>query len=414
MPLVLLTIKVSPIIISLRRQKEFPMKLKQILIVFTLVMMFPGLQAQMETPDNCTSGILLNTAFPKAAVLQAVLDKYTAAGVPGVSIAVYNEDLGWWTGVSGYARIESKTPMTPCHLQYLQSVSKTYMAVTILQLVEKGKLELDHPITRYLPAKYSRFIPNADSISIHMLLNHTSGVPEYNTQPRLVSKVLLNPTRILKVEEVLECLAGEPAQFPPGARHSYANTNYLLLALVADVVTGNHAKFMSENIFKPLGLRHTFYRNEKGYPDYPELVDSYWDVLNTGRPANITPMQRSNVASLIGDDGIVCTPIDVVLFLEGLMEGKLISRNSLELMQQWVKNSKGEPTYGLGLYHYNAGGLEGVGHGGGGIGAGCVLLYVPTQKTYVFIGVNIGVLIESNLSKKCQDMRDELLMALFM
>jgi len=390
------------------------MKLKQIFIVFTLVMMFAGLRAQTATLDNCTSGISLNTAFPKAAAVQAVLDKYTAAGIPGISIAVYNEDFGWWIGASGYARIENKTPMTPCHLQYIQSVSKTYMAVVILQLAEKGKLKLDDPLTRYLPTRYSRFVPNADTISIRLLLNHMSGVPEYNTQPRLVSKVLLNPSRILSVEESLECIAGEPAQFAPGARHSYCNTNYLLLALVADAITGNQAKFMSENIFQPLGLRHTFYRNEKGYLAYPELVDSYWDVLNTGRPANITTLQRNNVASLIGDDGIVSTPSDVVLFMKGLMEGKLISRNSLGLMQQWVKNSKGEPTYGFGLYRYSAGGLEGVGHGGGGIGAGCVLLYAPAQKTYVFVGVNVGILIESDVGKKCQDMKDEVLMALFL
>ncbi len=390
------------------------MKPKQIFIIITLVMAFPGLQAQKAMLDDCTTGIRLNPAFPKAAALQAVLDKYTAAGIPGISIAVYNEDLGWWLGDSGYARIESKTPMTPCHLHYLQSISKTYMATAILQLAERGKLKLDDPISRYLPAKYSRFIPHAEDISINMLLNHTSGVPEYNSHPLLVAKVLLNPTRILKIEESLECLAGEPAQFSPGARHSYTNTNYLLLALVADAITGDHAKFISENIFKPLGLCHTFYRNEKDYLSYPELVDSYWDVLNTGRPANISPLQRSNVASLIGDDGIVCTPADAVLFLKGLLEGKLVSRNLLELMQQWVKNSKGEPTYGLGLYRYQAGGLEGVGHGGGGIGAGCILLNVPALKTYIFIGVNVGVLIESNLSKKCQDMKDEVLMALFM
>lgn len=390
------------------------MKLKQILIISILVMAVSGLQSQTANLDNCTAGITLNPAFPKAAALQKVLDKYTSAGIPGIGIAVYNEDLGWWVGASGYARIESKTRMTPCHLQYLQSISKTYMATVILQLAEKGKLKLDDPITRYLPAKYSRFIPNADRISISMLLNHTSGVPEYNSHPELVSRVLLNPTRIFKTVENLECLSEEPAQFSPGARHSYTNTNYLLLALVADAITGNHAKFMYENIFKPLGLRHTFYRNDKSYLAYPELVDSYWDVLNTEQPANITPLQRSNVASLIGDDGIVCTPSDAVLFFKGLMEGKLISPKSLKLMQQWVKNSKGELTYGFGLYRYHAGGLEGVGHGGGGIGAGCMLLHVPSLKTYVFIGVNVGVLIEGKLSNKADSLRNEVLMALFM
>ena len=167
-------------------------------------------------------------------------------------------------------------------------------------------------------------------------------------------------------------------------------------------------------IFKPLGLNHTYYRNEKGYLSYPALVDSYWGVLDTERPANITPFQRSNVASLIGDDGIVCTMADAVLFFKGLMEGKLISTNSLKLMQKWVKNSKGELTYGFGLYRYNAGGLEGVGHGGGGIGAGCMFLYVPALKTYVFIAANVGVLTRGKLSKKADSLRNEVLMALFM
>ena len=200
--------------------------------------------------------------------------------------------------------------------------------------------------------------------------------------------------------------------FEPGTKHSYSNTNYLLLAMIADVITGDHAKYMVEKIFKPLGLNHTFYRSSNGYLNYPDLTDSYWDVLNSGRPANITPLQKANVAMLKGDDGIVCTTTDAIKFLKGLVEHKLLHDSTFALMQHWVNDDKGNPIYGLGLVHYEAGGLVGFGHSGGGIGAGCVLIYVPSKKTYLFMATNLGVLVESDLSKKADMMKDEILGAL--
>jgi D-alanyl-D-alanine carboxypeptidase len=207
----------------------------------------------------------------------------------------------------------------------------------------------------------------------------------------------------------LKFLANEVPQFAPGSQYKYTNTNYLLLALIADSITGDHAVYIGENILKPLGLKNTHYRNDPGYLHYKNLVDSYWDVLNTGVPANVTQMQKANVASLKGDDGIVCTPIDAVLFLKGLMEGQLLKETSLELMQDWVQNKSGNPVYGMGLSYFAQGGLVGCGHGGGGIGAGCLLLYVPSKKTYVFIATNVGVLIEGRLPRKADAMKNKLL-----
>src|SRR5215475_6399381 len=94
-----------------------------------------------------------NTAYSKAAELEKALDELVQKGVPGVVLAVQSDE-GFWATAKGYARIEDKTHMQLCHLQYLQSISKTYMAVAILKLHEEGKIDLDESITKYLPRQY--------------------------------------------------------------------------------------------------------------------------------------------------------------------------------------------------------------------------------------------------------------------
>jgi len=134
-------------------------------------------------------------------------------------------------------------------------------------------------------------------------------------------------------------------------------------------------------------------------------------VLQTGEPANITAMQKANVASMKGDDGIVCTPLDAAKFIHGLMGGKLLTAASMEMMKTWVKNDKGTPVYGLGLSYFQAGEIEAWGHGGGGIGAGCLLLYVPAYKTSLYIATNLGLLIDTPLTKKADPIKFEILAA---
>jgi D-alanyl-D-alanine carboxypeptidase len=363
-----------------------------------------------NTTTSCL-GVPENRGYSKAAGLQAIMDKYAVKDLPGVSMAVYSEE-GWWAGAAGYSKLESKTKMSTCNLQYIQSVAKTYMAVAILKLHEEKKIDFDTPLTTYLPATYSRYIKNADKITIRMLLNHTSGIAEYSIDPEFTALVILHPTTIFKMQDAIKCLANEEPQFAPGSRYLYTNTNYCLLALIADAITGDHAKYIREKIFNPLGLTNTFYRSDTGYLKYTTLTDSYWDILNTGRPANISPLQQANVATMVGDDGIVCTPVDAVKFLKGLMEGKLLHDSSMKIMQQWVNNDAGKPTYGMGLYRFAEAGIVGYGHGGGGIGAGCILLYVPEKKVYLFMATNVGVLFDGLPTKKADELKNEVLATL--
>lgn len=355
----------------------------------------------------CSAPEQMNANYSKALDLQQAMQSLVKAGVPGFSMAVYSEE-GWWTASAGFAKLEDQTPMQSCHLQYLQSIAKTYMAVGILKLYEQGKIDLDAPMTRYLPEKYSRYIMDAEKVSVRMLLNHTSGIPEYNSAPAYVSRLLQHPDYAFTPEEYLQYIEGNPLSFEPGSRYSYRNTNYVLLALMADALTGDHAQFIAETIFTPLGLTQTFYRNNPGYLNYPNLINAYWDRYSDGILENASQLQRNNVAALIGDDGIVATPVDAIKFLKGLMEVKLFAPKTLETMKTWAKDREGNFAYGLGLDHATFRGQTAYGHSGGGIGAGCQLYYFPQKNLYLFMGINLGTVTESPIHKAAEKTLDEI------
>lgn len=390
--------------------------MKKLVFVIGIIPLFQLCFAQTSTKQSpgCDLDVKINANYSKGSGLDSVLKAYSPKFLPGASMAVYTESEGWWASAQGYARVETKTPMDNCHLQYLQSVSKTYMAVAILQLREQGKISLDTPITRYLPQRYSKYIRNSTLITVRMLLNQRSGLPEYNSNPTFVSQVMQHPLDNFSAEDCLKSIENEDSQFAPGSKYAYTNTNYLLLSLIGDVITGDHAAYIRKNILAPLNLHNTYYGRDHNYLRGLYLPDSYWDVFNNGKPANVTQFQKMTVVSSKGDDGIVCTPVDAIKFLKGLMEGKLLKPESLKEMLDFVKDEKGNPRYGMGVTYHDLGGIIGYGHGGGGVGAGCGLIYVPSHKTYVFFSTNLGVLVDGDLTKKAGEMRDAILMTILL
>jgi D-alanyl-D-alanine carboxypeptidase len=348
-----------------------------------------------------------SVSYAESHDLDQVLQEIVDNGVPGVVMAIQTDE-GLWESAKGYAKIEDKTSMQLCHLQYLQSVSKTYMAVAILKLYEEGKIILDEPIKKYLPQKYYRYLTGADAVTVRMLLNHTSGIPDYNFRPAYVTYLLQHPNHYFVPEDYLKYIKGKKLDFPPGSKHVYSNINYVILSMIADSLAGDHAKLINDVIFKPLGLVHTFYRGDPGYLKFSELPNSYWDRYSDGILENASQLQRMNVSTLVGDDGIVTTPVDAIRFLQGLVEGKLVSDSTLRQMKTWVNNAKGDPIYGLGLVHFSKNGHEAFGHSGGGIGAGCDLYYFPEKHLYYFIAINLGTVTDSPLHVKLLKLRDEL------
>lgn len=354
---------------------------------------------------TCTSADSVNIIHPKAAALQALMDAYVAKGLPGVAIAISTDD-GYWAGTSGFAKIEEEEAMEPCHLQYSQSVAKTYLAVAVLQLYEEGRIDLDASITTYLPADVAKKVSDAEKISVRNLLNHTSGIDEYNDKAGYVSYLLQHPLYEFSTSDYLDYISGKPLVFEPGSKYQYCNTNYVLLALIADGITGDHAKHIRENIFQPLLLNNSFYRENENYLDRPELVNSYWDRYSNSAIENCTEMQKVNVRSLIGDDGIVATPMDYVRFSEGLFTGQLLGAEAMAQMLTFDKKDADGYGYGLGTHHALYKNHVEYGHSGGGIGAGCYISYFPEINTHVFISVNIGTIIYSPLFDEVGDIQE--------
>lgn len=381
--------------------------MKNIILIITIAFSMHSI-----AQSNCDLGVEINKNYSKAAALDSITKKYTTGLLPGVSVAVYSEAEGWWASAAGFANIEKKIPMQNCHLQYLQSISKSYMAVEILQLKEKGKIRLDDPVTKYLPSRYSKYIKNAANITVRMLLNQRSGIPEYNSNPQFVSEVILHPLRNFNADNCLKVIADQEPNFAPGTKYEYTNTNYLLLSLIGDALTGDHAAYIRNNIFKPLGLNNSYYANNYTYLKGLNITESYWDVLNSGKPANISGLQQMTVISSKGDDGIVCTTVDVIKFLKGVIEHKLLNEESMKEMLEFIKDDNGNPRYGMGMIYFDLGGIAGYGHGGGGIGAGCGLIYVPSKKIYTFFSTNLGVLAEGELVRKADEMKNAILVTL--
>ena len=360
-------------------------------------------------------GIAQKKEFPKErqkAVME-IFQKYTTIGIPGLALTVYTPSTGFWSYVEGFANTEEKEPLTSEHLHYLQSVSKTYMAVIILKLYEKGKLSLDDPIRDYLNYPWLNSIEGSEKVTIRMLLNHTSGLPEYSTDPILVSRIIQDPLSVLSVPEMLSYIEDKELEFQPGSKYTYKNTNFALLSLIADKITGDHIVFMEKMIFKKLDLKDTRYLTQENHRSDLNLVASYWDVLLEGLPTNISKMQRANVASMRGDDGLVTSTKEAVVFLKGLVEGKLLKPKTLELMQDWVIDENGERRYGLGVTYYDLDVTYGIGHSGGGIGAGCILVYLPELDAILFIATNFNTMMESPIRKKAENLQIEVLTALF-
>ena len=155
---------------------------------------------------------------------------------PGAVLHVRNPELGSWSGAAGLGEIETATPMAPNDRFRAGSVMKPFVAVVTLQLVEEGRFSLDDPMTAALPDSATSRFPASDQITVRMLLNHTSGIPEWLTD-EAGAEIATNPTRARTVDEYLDLAAAQEPYFPPGKGFTYSNTDYNLLGLAIKQAT---------------------------------------------------------------------------------------------------------------------------------------------------------------------------------
>jgi D-alanyl-D-alanine carboxypeptidase len=327
-------------------------------------------------------GPSLPTAIP-ATQLQAVLDRVQSSyPVPGLQAAVIMPDGFTWTGASGRSEIGATArAATPETSFVVGSITKTFVATLVVQLASEGRLSLDDPLSRWLP-RY----PNAAAITIRELLNHTSGIYNYFEHPKYEALVFKRPNHRWTTTEILS-LTGKP-YFAPGKGYHYSNTNYVLLGLIAERITGRSlAVEIRRRFLTPLGMGHTHFQDEEPVPVRGAMGYLYngnrsfkglWDG-SSERPNT----SAATVAWAAG--AMVSTAGDLATWTRALYGGKV-------LQPQWLTQmlSFGTYGYGLGVRSVTIAGQPAWGHAGSLRGFTAATWYLPLQQVTVSVTTNRG------------------------
>ncbi|HEX5069428.1 MAG TPA: serine hydrolase domain-containing protein [Vicinamibacterales bacterium] len=171
--------------------------------------------------------------------LQALVDQWrTTNNVPGVSVAIVHKDGRVQSLTSGVADRQSGRALAPSDLLMTGSTGKTFFAAVALQLIEAGRLDLNAPISKYLSGKpwFAR-LPNANDITVRMLMTHTSGLVRYEMNPKFTADLRAAPDKAWTPDEEIAYLLDSPAPFAAGKGWDYSDTNYIVLGVIMEGIT---------------------------------------------------------------------------------------------------------------------------------------------------------------------------------
>lgn len=305
--------------------------------------------------------------------------------LPGLVLYLSTSN-GVWMDAAGKASQNPNVALKPTDRFRIGGLTDMFTAVICLQLVEEGQLDLDLPISTYLPPEVSDRLTNSNKISVRQLLSHRSGLADAYTE-EFQQAVRDNPTRQWTAKEILEYAYSLDPVDVRGA-FFYSNTNYLLLQLIVEKVTGqSYAAAVQQRIRTPAGLTNTF--TELGDSIPGGFAQGYQDWNDDGTAEAVTkPLINDGLG--LGDKGIVSSAPDLVRFFQVLFLGdKLLYASSLDQMLETVPIGMGD-AYGLGMMHMETRWGEAWGHQGKALGFQSVILYLPVHDLMLVVWMNEG------------------------
>ncbi|MER6158264.1 serine hydrolase domain-containing protein [Streptomyces sp. NPDC001868] len=309
------------------------------------------------------------TRAPGHDATRAAMDAAVAAGVPGV-VAEVRDTHGVWKGTSGVADLTTGQPRGTGDSFRTGSVTKSLVATVMLQLQAEGRVDLDATVDRYLPGLVRGNGHDGTKITVRQLMNHTSGVFNFTEDATFAQRVL--GIDFLKTryddwtpQQVIALALRNPPQFEPGTSWRYSNTNYLLIGLILEKVTGRpYAEEIERRVIKPLGMRATYFPGTD--PRVPAPTRHYSTF--TEDPGTTYDVTELNPSWAWAAGEMITDAADLNRFYTALFTGRLLRPAQLRQMTATVSTEGNLPSqrYGLGLIEYETScGVRVWGHSGG-------------------------------------------------
>jgi D-alanyl-D-alanine carboxypeptidase len=359
-----------------------------------------GLRSLSPLPNRCVALAILALNTPLAAQglekrLQTRLDSLHRTGqFAGAQLAVALPDGSTLAVATGFADSAKREVMTTRHLLLQGSVGKTYASAVALQLIHEGKFALDDPISKYLGGEtwFSR-LPNAQSITIRQLMNHTSGLVRYEFNERFTADLSAAPDRVWRPQELVAYILDTAAPFAAGQWWDYSDTNYIVLGMIMEKVTGQSFYHLSrERILQPAGLMETRPSDARIIPG---LANGYAGPNNPFGGSDAMLVDGRMVINPQFEwtgGGMASSARDLAKWGKRLYDGDAFDRTMLSKLLDGVPARLGQNArYGLGVIIRETPSGTLYGHSGFFPGYQAEVVYLPAQKAAIALQVNSSV-----------------------
>lgn len=294
---------------------------------------------------------------------------------PGATILVARDNQVLIKKAYGKANLELDVPMQVDNVFRIGSITKQFTAISILQLMEQGKLNLNDEITTFLPD----YPTQGFKITIENLLTHTSGIPSFTGMDDYYERMTLD----LEPTEIIDHFKNEPLNFAPGTDWEYSNSGYFLLGYIIEKVSGKtYPEYLDEYIFKPLGMNNSLYGSNSKI--IKNRVGTY--SMDEKGIVNADPISMTQPYSA---GSIQSTVEDLYKWHQGIQSYKLIKKETLDkaLSRHKLDNGK-ETKYGYGWFLRYIGESPTIEHGGGINGSLTTSIFLPKENVFVTIFSN--------------------------
>ncbi|WP_433462036.1 serine hydrolase domain-containing protein [Spirillospora sp. CA-128828] len=272
-------------------------------------------------------------------------DLVKSKAATAVLLRVRTAGGGEWSGAAGVSDVRTGRPADPAGYFRIGSVTKTFAATVLLQLVDEGRLRLDDPVAEHLPG----VVPDGERITVRQVLQHTSLLRDYMSDPGWSTNRWRGAERFrgYKPDQLLAQAFRTPAQNPPNVTWKYSNTNYVIVGLLIERLTRRpYGKEVERRVLHPLRLTQTIVAGDR--PGLPLPHAHGYALLPDGRTVDATRMNPS-LDWAAGE--MISTTRDLGRFLDGLLGGRLLSPATLAAMRDTRPTDAGF-AYGLGLQEF--------------------------------------------------------------